>query len=551
MILSISKDSEPTKLEIFVTKNYDALGSKINTASNAVLSKFAFVNRYLERNPAVKNYLKVTIRYFPTNAIALSSAFFDPGNISEGISAGASFQYKMLFAVLISNVFAMVLQVLCVKLGLVTKMDLAQCCNKYIKNKLCLWFIFFCGEIAIVFTDIGEIIGASVSWNILFNIPYVWGCVLTVGDCFLVLIMYSSDGNNTKSLRIVNVIVGLFSLITICLCIVELARIPVSSARHVMDGFLPYLNRLKEHDFCFQFVSIFGAVIMPHLSYITTSSYAIKAKTITKNINDGDRKVIINKKYIKTEVRKMVISLFLMATFVNVAVVIIGASIYGTPQAENASLFTFSSILKKYVNEKAVTIFAITLLLTGLSSTFLVTMASEIISCGFVEWNIKPYILRFGTRVVACIPCVIIASFLKEKGLAGSINLSQVMLGILIIPTSAPLIYFTCNKKIMTVKDYAPIEKVTDVSCDTISDCNESVKKEVEITTEGRAYTGETSFSSTDEVSCKQLESQGYIENHYENGLVMKVVSIVIWFFLCGLNLYTVIKSMNKESLGF
>lgn len=598
MLISISKDAEPTKLEKYVTKKYDALGSAINSGSSKIASKFQFVNDYLDRHLALKNYLAVTVRYFPTNALTLSSAFFDPGNISEGISAGATFQYQMLFAVFISNVFAMVLQALCVKLGLVTQMDLAECCKKYIKNKYVVWFLFFCGEVSIVFTDIGEIIGASVSWNILFGIPYIWGCLLTVGDCFLVLIMYNSEGNNSKSLRIVNIIVGLFSSITMCLCIVELARIPISTARHVFDGFLPYLNRLKDHSYCFQFVSIFGAVIMPHLSYISTSSYAITAKEITKKNNQGDKTRVISKRFVKREVLKMVISLFFMATFVNAAMVIIGASIYGTPQADGASLFTFSAIMKRYVNQQAVTIFAITLLLTGLSSTFLVTMASEIITCGFVNWNIKPYLLRFSTRVVACIPCVIIASFLKEQGLAGSINLSQVMLGILIIPTSAPLIYFTCNKEIMTVKEYPEpeemivvagnssmsdyektgnqkIEIITD-SRDTtnytedcfdrkqnveiIADSRDATnftedgfndKPKMEVITEVREDTNGSEDTTCDEISSTKLECQSFIETNYQNGMVMKVVSITIWAFLCGLNMYTVIKSMNKESLGF
>ena len=138
---------------------------------------------------------KALIKYakFIGPGIMVSVAYMDPGNYSTAVSAGALYKYKLLFVVLISNLFAVFLQTLCVKLGSVTGLDLAQNCREHLPRWLCI-AIYILAEIAIIATDLAEVVGTAIALNILFNIPLPVGVLLTVIDVLLVLMAYRPNG---------------------------------------------------------------------------------------------------------------------------------------------------------------------------------------------------------------------------------------------------------------------------------------------------------------------------------------------------------------------
>src|SRR5215475_2518390 len=112
--------------------------------------------------------------------------YMDPGNWATDLAGGARFGYSLLAVVMISNFMAILLQHLCIKLGVVTGRDLAQACRDHYP-KPTVWFLWILCEIAIAACDLAEVVGSAIALQLLFGIPLVWGCIITATDVLLVL----------------------------------------------------------------------------------------------------------------------------------------------------------------------------------------------------------------------------------------------------------------------------------------------------------------------------------------------------------------------------
>src|SRR5690242_18286193 len=112
--------------------------------------------------------------------------YMDPGNWATDLSGGAKFGYTLLSVVMISNLMAILLQHLCIKLGIVTGRDLAQACRDHYSTPV-VWFLWILCELAIAACDLAEVVGSAIGLELLFGIPMVWGCALTALDVLAVL----------------------------------------------------------------------------------------------------------------------------------------------------------------------------------------------------------------------------------------------------------------------------------------------------------------------------------------------------------------------------
>ncbi|KAF8003369.1 hypothetical protein HF325_002614 [Metschnikowia pulcherrima] len=137
---------------------------------------------------AIRKYMR-----FIGPGLMVSVAYMDPGNYSTAVAAGSAYEYKLLFSIFLSNCLAIFLQVLSAKLGAVTGLDLAANCRENLGPKLNL-FIYILAEIAIVATDLAEVVGTAIALNILFKIPLFLGVVITVIDVLIVLMAYRPNG---------------------------------------------------------------------------------------------------------------------------------------------------------------------------------------------------------------------------------------------------------------------------------------------------------------------------------------------------------------------
>src|SRR6266568_1744769 len=112
--------------------------------------------------------------------------YMDPGNSATDLAGGSAFGYTLLTVILMSNLMAILLQGLSVKLGIVTGRDLAQACRDHYGRKTSFMLWVLC-EIAIAACDLAEVIGAAIALNLLFRVPLAWGVGITALDVMIVL----------------------------------------------------------------------------------------------------------------------------------------------------------------------------------------------------------------------------------------------------------------------------------------------------------------------------------------------------------------------------
>ncbi|KAA8620099.1 MntH Mn2+ and Fe2+ transporter of the NRAMP family [Pyrenophora tritici-repentis] len=391
-------------------------------------------------------------------------AYIDPGNYATDIAAGASFEYKLLFVVLMSNIFAIFLQSLCIKLGSVTGMNLAENCRAHLP----LWLnyvLYFFAESAIIATDIAEVIGTAIALNILLHIPLVAGCAISILDVLIILLFYSPSGT-MAAIRGFEIFVALLVLgVVVCFCF-ELSKVH-ASAGEVLHGYVPSSTLIKSQAL-YQACGILGATVMPHSLYLGSGIVQPRLREYDDNHNstsfyDEDTGSLIDElKYkpslaaikhcMSYSIIELTISLFTFALFVNSAIVIVaGASLYGQSEAADADLFSIHSLLSRSVAPAAGTLFALALLLSGLSAGIVCTIAGQMVSEGQLNWTIKPWIRRLITRSISITPSIIIAGAVGREGLSQALNGSQVALSVILPFVSAPLIWFTCRSRYMKV----------------------------------------------------------------------------------------------------
>jgi manganese transport protein len=190
----------------------------------------------------------------------VSVGYMDPGNWATDLAGGAKFGYTLLSVILISNLMAVLLQALCVKLGVATGRDLAQACRDNFSPQIsfCLWIIC---EIAIAACDLAELVGSAIALQLLFHIPLVVGVCITALDVFVILFLQSKGFRYVEALvvAIITVIAGCF--------IAELifARPDWGG---VLQGYLPQTKVVQDPEALYIAIGILGATVMPHNLYL-------------------------------------------------------------------------------------------------------------------------------------------------------------------------------------------------------------------------------------------------------------------------------------------
>ncbi|KAF1822387.1 divalent metal ion transporter [Dissoconium aciculare CBS 342.82] len=399
----------------------------------------------------------------------IAVAYIDPGNYATDAAAGASYQYKLLFMILLSNIFAIFLQSLCIKLSSVTGLNLAEM-NKAHTPRWLNYVLWLFGEAAVIATDIAEVIGFAIALNLLAPaVPLVVGCAISILDVMFILMFYRPDGG-MKMLRVFEgFIMVLVMGVAVCFCY-QLSLIHVDEVSEVFRGFLPS-SALIQSQGLYQACGILGATVMPHSLYLGSGlnqprlrEYDIRHHHYPNpaNISHDEDDSIHLEKYrpslsaiqhcMKMSIWELGISLFTFALFINSAILIVcGASLYSVDGADAADLFQIYDLLQQQVAPAAGTVFAVALLLSGCSAGIVCTMAGQMISEGQLEWKCKPWLTRLITRSISILPAILVAGLLGRDGLSEALVASQVALSAILPFVSAPVIYYTCRNKYMTV----------------------------------------------------------------------------------------------------
>jgi len=356
--------------------------------------------------------------------------YMDPGNWATDLAGGARYGYTLLSVILISNLMAILLQALAVRLGIATGRDLAQACRDHYSWPVTVGLWILC-EIAIAACDLAEVIGAAIALNLLFDLPLIWGVCLTALDVLIVLFLQNRGFRYVEAL-----VVGLILMIAGCFAVELWLSKPDLGA--VAVGFVPTFEILRNQDMLYIAIGILGATVMPHNLYLHSS-------------------IVQTRKYVDTNASKAEAIRFasidssaalMFALFINAAILIMAAAAFHGSGHENvADISDAYQLLSPLLGTGAASVlFAVALLCSGQNATLTGTLAGQIVMEGFINLRVRPWLRRLVTRLLAIIPAIIVVALYGERGTGALLIASQVVLSLQLSFAVFPLVMFTADK---------------------------------------------------------------------------------------------------------
>ncbi|WP_036961906.1 Nramp family divalent metal transporter [Pseudoclavibacter soli] len=365
--------------------------------------------------------------------------YMDPGNWVTSIGGGSQFGYLLLSVILVSSLTAMLLQYMAAKLGIVTGMDLAQATRAHTGRRtgFVLWIIT---ELAIMATDIAEVIGAAIALHLLFGMPLVVGVILTVLDVFLLLLLLHIGFRKIEA--IVVTLIATIMVVFVYEVIIAQPDLPA-----VFQGFVPQAQILEPAQLTLA-LGIVGATVMPHNLYL--HSAIVQSRDYARE-DDAEKRRAVRFATWDSNIQ-------LSAAFViNCLLLLLGAALFF---GVDSDLGTFSSLYNALQDSSLAgavaspvlsTLFAVALLASGQNSTITGTLTGQVVMEGFIRMRMPLWARRVITRGLAVIPviaCTLIYGG-SEQALDSLLVNSQVFLCIALPVSMVPLVWFTSSKRIM------------------------------------------------------------------------------------------------------
>jgi manganese transport protein len=291
-------------------------------------------------------------------------------------------------------------------------------------------------ELAIIATDLAEVIGTAIALQLLFGIPLVWGVCLTALDVFLILALQKRGFRRLEAF-----IVSLLVIIAVCFFIELMLSQPSFAA--VVGGIVPSSEIATNPAMLFIAIGIIGATVMPHNLYLHSS--IVQTRRFEPD-EAGKRQAV---RYATAD---SCIALF-FALFINASILILAASTFHSAgRTEVAEIQDAYHLLTPMLGAGiASTLFAVALLASGQNSTITATLAGQIVMEGFLDIRLPAWLRRLVTRLLAIVPAVIVAIIYGESGTAKLLVLSQVILSLQLPFAIVPLVRFTSDRAKMGV----------------------------------------------------------------------------------------------------
>ena len=438
-----------------------SMSLKINN-SNHRLIEYANGKSLEEINGTVKvppkgtGFWKTLLAYSGPGAL-VAVGYMDPGNWATSITGGQDFQYLLMSVILLSSLIAMLLQYMSAKLGIVTQMDLAQAIRARTSKTLgiILWLLT---ELAIMATDIAEVIGAAIALNLLFHIPLVIAVFITVFDVLLLLLLAKVGFRKIEAIVICLICVILF---------VFVYEVALSNPNWgaAIKGLIPSAGILASHPEVegqtplSDTLGIIGATVMPHNLYLHSS---ISQTRELDHMSEEDVKRTV--KFTTWDSNIQLTAAF----FVNALLLIMGVAVFKNGAVKDTSFFGLfnalnnpqllsNGLLGKIAHMGILsTLFAVALLASGQNSTITGTLTGQIVMEGFIHMRMPLWARRLVTRLLSVIPvifCVLTTSneSIDQQHIAINnlmIN-SQVFLSLALPFSMVPLLMLTNSKNEM------------------------------------------------------------------------------------------------------
>jgi manganese transport protein len=363
----------------------------------------------------------------------VSVGYMDPGNWATDIAGGSKFGYALLTVILASNLMAILLQSLCVRLGVATNRDLAQMCREYFSPRVNFVLWVLC-EIAIAACDLAELLGSAIALQLLFGLPLALGVCITALDVLMLLFLQHKGFRYVEAL-----VVMLVATVGVCFAAEVLFAQP--DAGGLLMGYMPKAEILRNPEMLYIAIGILGATVMPHNLYlhssiVQTRNWGTTSKQKWEAIKFGtiDSTVALS-----------------FALFINSAILIVAAATFHFSGYDHvADIQDAYKLLSPLLGVSAASaIFGLALLASGQSSTLTATLAGQIVMEGFLQLRIPSWLRRLATRLIAIVPALIAIAFFGESSTGKLLVFSQVILSLQLPFAVIPLVMFTSDRRIM------------------------------------------------------------------------------------------------------
>ncbi|HLI76487.1 MAG TPA: Nramp family divalent metal transporter [Acidobacteriaceae bacterium] len=364
----------------------------------------------------------------------ISVGYMDPGNWATDLAGGSKYGYTLLFVIMLSNLMAILLQSLALKLGIATERDLAQACRETYSRRtaIALWIF---AEIAIAACDMAEVIGSAIALQLLFHIPLLLGVILTAADVLVILLLQHRGFRYLEA--IVMVLIGTIAV----LFGIEIFLSHPEWGPVVRNLLLPSRSIAGNPDMLYIAIGILGATVMPHNLYLHSS--IVQTRNYKRDAA-GKREAI---RFANIDS----FTALMLALFVNAAILILAAAVFHrSGHLEVAEIGDAYKLLSPVLGVAgASTLFAVALLASGQNSSLTGTLAGQVVMEGFLHFQMAPWKRRFLTRSLAIVPTVIVTAIYGSRGTSSLLILSQVVLSLQLSFAVFPLVAFTSDRRRM------------------------------------------------------------------------------------------------------
>ena len=356
--------------------------------------------------------------------------YMDPGNWATDLAGGARFGYALLSVVLLSNLMAILLQSLALRLGIVSGRDLAQACRDHYSRRVSFTLWILC-EVAIAACDLAEVIGSAIALNLLFGIPLIWGVCLTALDVLIILLLQHRGFRYLEAF-----IIALVLTIGACFALELVLARPDLGA--VARGLVPTTQIVTNPNMLYIAIGILGATVMPHNLYLHSSIVQ------TRRIGPDPA---AKREAIRFATFDSTVAL-LFAFCINAAILILSAaSFHWSGHQAVADIGDAHTLLAPLLGTTLASgLFAVALLASGQNSTITGTLAGQVVMEGFLDIRLPAWVRRLITRGIAIVPAVIVTALYGEKGTGALLILSQVILSLQLSFAVVPLVQFTGDR---------------------------------------------------------------------------------------------------------
>jgi manganese transport protein len=360
----------------------------------------------------------------------VSVGYMDPGNWATSIAGGAQFGYTLLFVALLSNIMAIILQSQAARLAVASGRDLAQACRDAYPRPVSFVLWLF-AEIAIIATDIAEVVGTAIGLNLLFGIPLEIGVLITALDVFIILWLQKL-GFRWVEAFVISLLGVIFASFFVQIALAD------PDWGGVIRGFAPTIELVRNPAMLYLALGIIGATVMPHNIYL--HSGVVQTRAFGSSLQE--KREALRFATIDSTVALM------FALLVNASILILAAATFHqTGHTTVTQIEEAHRMLAPLVGSLLLPkLFAVALLACGLNSTVTATLAGQIVMEGFLNIKLPAWMRRLITRMVAIVPAAAVTLYYGAEGTGVLLILSQVILAFQLPFAIVPLVMFTANR---------------------------------------------------------------------------------------------------------